>query len=101
MSYYNTTNETGDELLGFIGKAMNQAEVIIGIYQRAEHKSLTPSDVWKLWAEYTRLTQPPLTSIRRAISDLELNGKLIKTDLKKDGIYGRPEHFWRLPLTNL
>jgi DNA-binding transcriptional regulator PaaX len=36
----------------------------------------------------------PLTSVRRALTNLSKQGKLIKTDEKKKGIYGRDEFIW-------
>ena len=34
----------------------------------------------------------PLTSIRRAMTNLSNEGKLIKTDVKIEGMYGKQEH---------
>lgn len=39
----------------------------------------------------------PLTSVRRAITTLERNGKLVKTQRQRQGAYGRPEHVWAVP----
>ena len=38
----------------------------------------------------------PLTSIRRALTNLTNAGELVKTDKQMKGMYGRPEHQWRL-----
>ena len=38
----------------------------------------------------------PLTSVRRAITNLSSDGELVKTNDKVTGIYGKPEHLWRL-----
>ena len=38
----------------------------------------------------------PLTSTRRAMTGLERAGVLVKTDVTRQGQYGRPEHAWRL-----
>ena len=39
----------------------------------------------------------PLPSIRRAMTNLSNEGKLIKTDVKMEGMYGKLEHLWCLP----
>lgn len=87
MSYfYNTTNEQGKQLDIFVQKASKQEDEILVLMQR--YKKLSPSDVSKYFKNY------PLTSIRRALTNLTKKGKLIKTDEKKIGIYGKPEYFW-------
>jgi predicted ArsR family transcriptional regulator len=42
------------------------------------------------------LRTSPLTSVRRSISNLTADGKLVKTERKVQGPYGRPEYVWRL-----
>jgi hypothetical protein len=39
----------------------------------------------------------PVTSIRRAITDLTVQDKLVKTNVMEIGGYGKDEHTWRLP----
>lgn len=50
------------------------------------------SDVW----EICRKQDEPLTSFRRALTNLAKQGKVEKLDEVKVGIYGRNEHLWRL-----
>ena len=38
----------------------------------------------------------PLTSVRRAVTNLTNRGDLVKTDKQVKGPYGRPEYQWRL-----
>ena len=40
--------------------------------------------------------QVPITSIRRAMSNLQQEEKLVKTTDTKTGIYGAPEHYYRI-----
>ena len=40
----------------------------------------------------------PITSIRRAMTDLTNLGKIVKTDRQIKGLYGNAEHLWELPL---
>ena len=39
--------------------------------------------------------QTPLTSIRRAMTDLTAEGMLVKTDYRVEGSYGKKVHTWR------
>jgi predicted HTH transcriptional regulator len=86
MSYFNTTNESGKQLEIFEQTAKNQEEQILELMKL--YKKLSPSDVNKYFTNY------PLTSVRRALTNLSNQGKLIKTNEKKLGIYGREEYIW-------
>jgi len=55
----------------------------------------TPSQVMN-WLR-DDLGNPPLTSIRRAMSNLSTRGLLVKTNKQHPGLYGRPEYYWKLP----
>ena len=102
-SYYNTTKETGEELAVSKAKATNQEDHIIDIF---EHLSfvygkaaiVNPSRIESRWINTMRGRSycPPITSIRRAMTNLTKKGKLVKTDIMDIGKYGKPEHCWRL-----
>ena len=102
-SYYNTTKETGEELAQSKAKATNQEDHIIDIF---EHLSfvygteaiVNPSRIESRWINTMRGRSycPPITSIRRAMTNLTKKGKLVKTDTMDVGKYGKPEHCWRL-----
>ena len=87
--YYNTTNETGSKLKSSRSKASRQKDVILNVFKRGT--KLSPEDGLR----YSQLNAP-ITSIRRAISDLTEEGLLIKTDTMKKGMYGKLVHTWRL-----
>ena len=53
---------------------------------------MTASDAWKKSGLMDNNT--PLTSIRRAITNLEKKGKLEKTDIQKEGMYGKKTFCW-------
>lgn len=94
--YYNTTKEEGSQLDLFIEQAENQQDVIFNVF-KSQKRPLSPSDVFKILNKFrTEKEQMLLTSIRRAITDLTSENKLIKTDQKKPGIYGRNEFIWKL-----
>lgn len=86
QSHFNTTKESGNQLNIFNETAKNQEVQILELMK--VYKKLSPSDVQKYFNNY------PLTSVRRALTNLSNQGKLIKTDEKKVGIYGRNEYIW-------
>lgn len=88
-SHHNTTYETGATLDLFEVKAQTQESIILRFFLRT-NRAWSPSQV-----HCRTLPGHPLTSVRRAITNLERNGHLIKTDRKVQGVYGRPEHVWR------
>lgn len=87
--YHNTTNET-ERLAEYDTKAKTQDEIVYELFKI--HKELTPSQAYKLF----RSDLTPLTSIRRSISNLTKEDRLERTEMKKDGIYGRKEYVWKL-----
>lgn len=89
-TYFNTTGLSGEQLGLFEAKADSQDVIILEIYRR--FNSLTASECYKLFPDRTT----PLTSIRRSITNLFNSGKLVKTEHKKPGIYGRPEYIYRI-----
>jgi hypothetical protein len=89
MNYFNTTNLSGNTLAEYKLIAKNQEELILWLFRK--HKQLTPSVAHTLLQ-----TAAPLTSTRRAISNLKSKNMLIKTEIKQDGLYGRPEYIYKL-----
>lgn len=87
MSYFNTTNESGTTLKNNVAKAKSQEEDILILFKMITNQS--PSEI-------LLLTDYPITSIRRALTNLTKQGKLIKTDEKRIGMYGRSEYVWKL-----
>ncbi len=86
-SHHNTTNEHAPLLTSLEANAKHQEKVILSVFER--WKELTPSQVYQLVRQ-----QYPITSVRRAITNLTARGELIKTDQKKEGMYGRNEYVW-------
>jgi len=88
---YHASTEIGkQQLIEFEYKAKNQEESVIAIFRRFK-RPMTPSEVWAC-LEYTEW---PLTSVRRAMSNLQEAGKLEIMKKTKKGIYGRPEHYYK------
>ena len=96
MSYFNTTNESGTTLNNNVAKAKSQEEEIIDFFKYVNsfnEFNSTPSELQML---NLKLKIYPITSIRRALTNLTKQGKLIKTDEKRIGMYGRSEYVWKL-----
>jgi len=91
MSYYNTIEEVGNALTESNKKTRKQEDLIYALFQK-RNEPLSPSMV---------LSQSglncPITSIRRAITDLTNSGRIVKTDRQVKGMYGKAEHLWELP----
>ena len=91
MTFYNTINEQPSELTESIAKAKTQEEKIIKCFIQYE-RPLSPSMVLSILN-----INCPITSIRRAMTNLSNEGKLEKTKDYVMGNYGKKEHLWRLP----
>ena len=91
MSFYNTIEETAEELAKSHEKAKTQEEKILDCFYSCE-EPLSPSMV----LSQTGLNCP-ITSIRRAMTNLSNDGRLEKTTEYTLGNYGKREHLWSLP----
>lgn len=91
VHHFNTTRETGARLAEYERKAETQEEIILAWFESRPRAYYTPSFVWR-----QVLPNRPIQSVRRAITNLTDAGKLVKTDLKDTGLWGRPEYCWRL-----
>ena len=89
MSYFNTTNESGTTLKNNVAKAKSQEEEILKHFENFVC-GFNPSLLHSAFESY------PSTSIRRALTNLTKQGKLIKTNEKRIGMYGRSEYVWKL-----
>lgn len=94
-SYHNTTSEGGESLRTYRQIARGQDREVLDFFATRKTNPSTPSEVHDaLYAGQRGNT--PLTSVRRAITNLTNAGLLKKTNLKKRGVYGRPEGCWIL-----
>ena len=89
-SFYNTNSESGSTLKSSENKAVKQEDVILDIYR--SHKRLSASEAWH---RYGKNQSIPLTSIRRAITNLCNSGKLQKLDSYTVGMFGKKEHVYQ------
>lgn len=90
-SYHNTTNSDGADLVEYELKADTQEALIFAFFESHPDRELSPS-----YVHQHVLPRAPITSVRRAISNLTHAGLLTKTDTQLDGPYGRPEYLWQL-----
>ena len=91
-SFFNTINLEGEELIEAINSAKTQEEKVLAIFMI--HKILSPVEV-----EYhynRKFKEVPITSIRRAITNLTKQGKLVKTEEKIKGKWGMYNYKWKL-----
>lgn len=91
MTFYNTTKERGDRLAELIGKAETQEDKVAALFEVFPEMNFTPFDVQKY-----ALPAAPVTSARRAITNLTKAGVLMKTNVKQLGKFGRHCYTWKL-----
>lgn len=92
FGYYNTTNLHNPELKECQEKAKTQDEIVLAFFQKYEGSNWSPDEVHR----YLKLPRVPLTSIRRAISNLEHSGRLVKTGNQRIGSFGRKTNCWKI-----
>jgi len=92
-SFHNTNRLTGAALADAEAVAATQEDIILALY-RVLRRAMSPSQVWQ------RLTDAghawPLTSVRRAITNLADQGHLVQTPHMRVGLYGKREHLWQV-----
>lgn len=92
-NYFNTTNQDQDFVKQKKTKNKNQEQKVYQIFKNGGR--YTASEIYDLWkVHYAK--NIPLTSIRRAMSNLQYDRQIIKTKDTKIGIYGAPEHYYKL-----
>lgn len=89
-AFFNTTRETNPTLATYRKKAAIQDNAILDIIDRLGG-SAAPSTIWRAMNKSC-----PITSVRRACTNLTNAGKLVKTDRKHQGEFGRNEYIWTL-----
>jgi len=90
-SYYNTNHLAGAELGKAELFAKGQEADILKFFRARPGQLLTPED-----ASAAVSSRTPLTSVRRAMTNLTIKGLLTKTERMRCGKYGKPIHFWSL-----
>jgi len=91
MSFYNTNQLKGNALREAVRNARNQQEAILTYYLH-RREAFSPSEIMQKMQAVGKLW--PITSIRRAITDLTNAGHLVKTEELVKGMYDMQEHKW-------
>ena len=91
FDFYNTINDPPETLIIDRKNANSQQSRIYTFFRQNHPMAFTPFDIQKLVFHGTH----PITSIRRAMTNLTKMGYLIKTDIKKPGDYGKDNYLWK------
>lgn len=88
--YYNTAHESCRQLAESQRTALSQEAVILRFMLQHQGQCFTPFDIQR-----RLMPTVPITSIRRAMTNLTIKGDLEQTHNMKQGEYGKPNHTWR------
>lgn len=89
--FYNTIKLSETDLQIARNDAKSQEDFIKFIFKNESDLEITPSQMLELFGNNI-----PLTSVRRALTNLTNENFLEKTESMIEGLYGKPEHIWRL-----
>lgn len=96
-SFHNTLGMSGRDLMLAETKARGQEEVVYTFFKVHWGQAYPPSRVHKLLVKAEKIKEMvPITSIRRAMTNLTKEGKLAMMENKVNGPLGKPEHTWKL-----
>lgn len=95
--YYNTNHEAGDTLLESRGRVSRQEDLVLTVFWLHPERNFAPHEIQEILAD-PRIAgrHYPLTSIRRAITNLTETGRLVKTEKMRWGTFGKKVHTWKL-----
>jgi len=91
-SFFNTIGLSGEQLGSAEAQAKTQEQKVAQFIRENSREWHTPTSVWReLFRESI-----PLTSVRRAMTNLTDAGELAKSSHATfSGLYGKPQHAWR------
>lgn len=91
-SFYNTPHLDGAELAAAVVQATRQQDAIMVLFTN-HSRTFTPSQMKRTLHRYGM--DWPITSVRRAMTNLAKDGKLEKTPYQAPGPLGKPEYIWQ------
>lgn len=91
--FWNTIGLGGEDLVEARRQVSKQEEIVLDIFTTCGDL-MTPYEVWERLVAIGKIY--PLTSVRRAITNLTKEGMLEKTNHKVKGGYGTLNYCWRL-----
>ena len=97
-SYHNTTQSKGSELKQREGKANKQEQDVLQLFYKDANRMLSPEQALNYFQSTnpTKYGNVPITSIRRAFSNLSSEGRITQSNSKIMGDYGRMVSIWKL-----
>lgn len=98
MAYYNTNGIAAGSLKEARKRVNKQQQEIYNLFVHMPTALLTPFQVQQ--EMQVRGFDWPITSVRRAMTDLTGMGKLQKSFFQFIGAYGKPNHAWKLNAHN-
>jgi len=98
MSYYNTTAIKDTDLIkAYEEKAKTQKDLVLDVFKSRSDREYTPFEVREFLIGAGCIhPNTPITSIRRAVTDLANEGLIERTGGKKLEAFGRMNFCWRL-----
>jgi len=94
--FFNTNNTLKHDLPKENETAKGQQHIVLNLFE-SSYSKWTASLVWEQLLSTDKIHQlTPLTSIRRAISNLQRAGYLEKENETRMGMYGKNEHYYKL-----
>lgn len=90
--YHNTNGLSGDDLKQKQMKTGSQNRKVLDFFRSHSYENFTPWEVNRALG----MNNTPITSIRRAITDLTEMGYLRRTDIQRPGLYKEPCYAWQL-----
>lgn len=90
--YFNTTNTKGEQLKLEWGNSNKQEGEILNFFFQHPTNIFTPFEIQR----EVFGSRVPITSVRRAITNLTHRERLVKTNILKQGEYGKPNYCWKL-----
>lgn len=95
LSFHNTVGLEGNELEQAIAKCKSQEEIVMAYFKSRPMRQMTASFVYNFLTEHAYISSKvPITSIRRAMSNLSYDKLLRKSENKVPGPLGMVEHEW-------
>ena len=92
QSFHNTNNDS--DVPESENKAGKQEDIILEMFKAHPDKEFSPEDILEMWINAGHSNKVPLTSIRRAISNLTFKLLIVKTVNQKIGGYGKKVFTW-------
>lgn len=92
--WYNTIDAPEKAEEEHTGMAATQEDIIIRYFMQHPDKKFTPYEVW---VNIGGKNNWPITSVRRAMTNLTEQGRLVKYGEKRRGGYGTDNYTWGLP----